>query len=248
MFSNDLELLDDFLQTSIAALDISYAEYQAAVDRYVELGEFLCSYWGATAGGVVYPQGSMLLGTVTRIIHRHDEYDLDAVCLRELAKESITQADLKSDVGHGLKLFVESDPMDHPELDDEGRRCWTLTYPGQSFHLDVLPALPDPKGAPQAIILTDKTVREWRYSNPIGFASWFNSMMATEREAKRAALSKRMNVEDVPEFDLKTTLQQAVQAFKRHRDIFFAENLDERPASIIITTLAGLAYTGGGNL
>jgi hypothetical protein len=36
-----------------------------------------------------------------------------------------------------------------------------------------------------------------------------------------------------------------VQALKRHRDIFFNGRLAERPASIIITTLAARAYQGG---
>ena len=40
----------------------------------------------------------------------------------------------------------------------------------------------------------------------------------------------------------KTPLQIAVQILKRHRDIYFQKDLDNRPVSIIITTLAALAY------
>jgi hypothetical protein len=134
-------VVDGLLERSIEALDISPAEYAAAIRRYDELSEFLCAYWDdSTVGGSIDPQGSMNLGTVTRIIHRNDEYDLDAVCRRDYAKGSISQSDLKADVGQGLGLFCKGEPTDGPELDDEGRRCWTLLYPGQHFHLDILPA------------------------------------------------------------------------------------------------------------
>lgn len=39
-----------------------------------------------------------------------------------------------------------------------------------------------------------------------------------------------------------------VQALKRHRDIYFTDHIEERPASIVVTTLAAMAYTGGDDL
>ncbi len=57
-----------------------------------------------------------------------------------------------------------------------------------------------------------------------------------------------MDVEDVPAWYVKTTLQRSVQALKRHRDIHFADAPEDRPASIIITTLAARAYPGTGSL
>lgn len=241
--------IDDLLGRSIESLDISRAEYTVAVRRYEELAEFLCSYWDDSGvGGSIYPQGSMNLGTVTRIIHRNDEYDLDAVCRREYAKGSISQDDLKAGVGHGLGLFCKSNPTDGPELDDEGRRCWTLLYPGQKFHLDVLPALPDIDREPNGILLTDTTRTRWLQSNPTDYGQWFRGVMANEFAERMMVLSKRMDVAEVPPETVKTTLQRSVQALKRHRDIHFAENLDRRPPSILITTLAARAYRGGGSL
>lgn len=43
--------------------------------------------------------------------------------------------------------------------------------------------------------------------------------MAKELEDKLLVLAKRMDIEQVPTWQVKTTLQQAVQALKRHRDI-----------------------------
>lgn len=241
-------VLDDLLDRSIESLDISTAEYHAAVDRYGQLSDFLCDYWGASrVGGSIYPQGSMSLGTVTRIIHRNDEYDLDAVCRREYAEGSISQEALKEDVGHGLEQFCTTSPAGKPELDDEGRRCWTLLYPGQHFHLDVLPALPDPETEPNGIRLTDTTRTRWLQSNPKDYSQWFRGVMADEFAERMVVLSKRMDVDEVPPETVKTTLQRSVQALKRHRDIHYADRLDRRPPSIIITTLAARAYRGGGS-
>lgn len=242
-------IVDDLLGRSIESLDISTEEYAAAVRRYNELSEYLCEYWDdSRVGGSIYPQGSMNLGTVTRIIHRNDEYDLDAVCRREYANGSISQDDLKADVGHGLSLFCKSTPTTGPTLDDEGRRCWTLLYPGQNFHLDILPALPDEDRQPNGILLTDTTRTRWLQSNPKDYGQWFRGVMADEFAERMVVLSKRMDVSEVPPETVKTTLQRSVQALKRHRDIHFADDLDRRPPSILITTLAARAYRGGGLL
>jgi hypothetical protein len=74
--------------------------------------------------------------------------------------------------------------------------------------------------------------------------------MAQELLRKRVALAEKRQsqVEDVPDWDVKTTLQQTVQALKRHRDIFFMDAPDFRPPSILLTTLAALSYRGEQNL
>lgn len=248
MYANLDQQLNELLRTSIGSLDISDTEYHLAVSRYKAVGQFLADYWDdSRVGGEVYPQGSMRLGTVTRNIHRNDEIDIDLVARRDLRKTCITQAELKADTGHGLDLFVKSGPAGLPS-NEEGKRCWTLLYSG--FHLDVLPALPDEEDGGTGILITDTGLRPWLPSNPIGYADWFHAVMRTEWLEKRAVLAeiKAMDVADVPDWTVKTTLQRTVQALKRHRDIYFTNNLADRPASVIITTLAARAYRGGGSL
>lgn len=240
--------LDELLGASIASFDIPDEVYERAVERYRDIGAWLADYWAESpSDGEVYPQGSFRLGTVVQPIHQDGEYDIDLVCRRDIAKESTTQAALKQDVGGGLGLYVRNGPEGRPTL-SEGKRCWTLDYAGEPFHLDVLPALPDPEATPNGIILTDRALREWQHSNPIDYASWFRRRMREEFIQLREAVAKRMDVDDVPEWKVKTTLQRTVQALKRHRDMFFAETPDEGPASIIITTLAARAYAGAGLL
>src|SRR5487761_176729 len=247
MYATLGQQLDDLLQMSIESLDISDAEYRLAVSRYQAVAQSLADYWDdSPTGGEVYPQGSMRLGTVTRNIHRNDEVDIDLVAHRDLPRTSITQAQLKADTGHGLDVFVKSGPDGHPSM-EEGKRCWTLRYSG--FHLDVLPALPDEEDDGAGILITDTGLRPWLPSNPIDYADWFHAVMRTEWLEKRAVLAEKgVHVADVPDWKIKTTLQRTVQALKRHRDIYFTDDLADRPASVIITTLAGRAYRGGGSL
>lgn len=239
--------LDELLKIGICQLDITSAERATAVARYKAVARALAEHWNTDPyDGMVYPQGSMRLGTINRNIHRNDEIDIDLVALRDRPKESTTQAELKEDTGLGLEKFVLSEPEGAPAL-DEGKRCWTLSYSG--FHLDALPALPNLVASSRsAIIITDTKVVRWQYSNPIAYAEWFRGVMASEFAEKLVVLAKRMSIDEVPDWAVKTTLQQTVQALKRHRDIFFTGRLDQRPASIIITTLAARAYRGIGDL
>lgn len=241
------QALDEMLGTGISQLDITPPERDLAVARYIEVARSLAEHWNTDPyDGLVYPQGSMRLGTITRNYHRDDEIDIDLVARRDQPKQSISQDELKTDTGLALEKFVLSVPEGSPAL-DEGKRCWTLHYPG--FHLDVLPALPNPDAKSKTgIIITDTELIRWQFSNPIAYANWFHKVMAEELADKLKVIAKRMDIAQVPDWQVKTTLQQTVQALKRHRDIYFTNALDLRPASIIVTTLAAHAYRGGGDL
>jgi hypothetical protein len=72
--------------------------------------------------------------------------------------------------------------------------------------------------------------------------------MAAAFERRRKQLHERMritaSVEAIPDYKVRTPLQQAIMILKRHRDVRFAERPDDRPISVILTTLAGHAYSG----
>jgi hypothetical protein len=239
--------LSELLGHGLSQLDITVDDYLLIERTYTDVAYTLADYWEADAyDGLLYAQGSVPLGTVTRKYHRNDEIDIDLVVLRDLRKDQITQAELKADVGEGLEKYLSDGPDEDPEL-VEGKRCWTLQY--ERYHLDALPALPDSASRiGTGIILTDKSLVRWQHSDPKAYRDWFYGRMTEELAERRDVLAKRMEVESVPYPMIKTTLQQTVQALKRHRDIYFSDHLDDRPASIIITTLAALAYRGGGDL
>jgi len=91
---------------------------------------------------------------------------------------------------------------------------------------------------------------DWKVSNPEGYARWFESRMklATALLEHRRLEMKAAKVEDLPAFRWKTPLQRCIQVLKRHRDVMFAQNVDLKPISIVITTLAARAYTGEADL
>jgi hypothetical protein len=264
---------DDVLEEIAEALDIPPTKLEEAKERYESLGAWLDRPESTLSAydPEITPQGSILLGTVTRPLTQAEEYDIDLVCLLKASKFDFTQKSLKEAVGHEVLLYARAHNMD--KKPDERRRCWTVHYAdGAQFHMDVLPALPDAgkyqlileqRGyralardaslTGQAIAITDNTLPQyaritddWPQSNPMGYAAWFRSRMAVQlTELKKALASRQLvtaSVEDIPDHKVKTPLQRAIQLLKRHRDCMFAEDGEHKPISIIITTLAAHAY------
>jgi hypothetical protein len=235
------------LTSIIEELDIPPHLQEGAIAAYTEVGGYLDEHFleAGRSGCEIYPQGSFRLGTVVRPVGQ-DDYDIDLVCLRDLSKNSVTQADLKEQVGDAIRKYLEEN-RSAPGL-SEGGRCWTLTY-NQGFHMDVLPSIPYTDGDETAILITDRDMRDWQHSNPIGYANWFHARMADEFAIRKTELAESIQVktEEVADWRVKTTLQRSVQILKRHRDIAFGDD-DEKPISIIITTLAAHAYNGNGDL
>jgi hypothetical protein len=56
-----------------------------------------------------------------------------------------------------------------------------------------------------------------------------------QRRLVEAALKRHVNVADVPEWEVRTTLQRVVQVLKWHCMLRFATDPDNRPPSILIT-------------
>lgn len=251
MNANHDDQLTQVLGAGIESFDIPEDQFEVAEAAYKAACEFLRDYWSDSGtGGVLYPQGSMRLGTVTALIHRRDEYDLDMVCRHDLDRSQIEPEDLKADVGDALEHFVKEHPGLGLTLDDEGRRCWTFVHDSLPFHMDVLPAIPNSKAEPNGIWATDTEASKWHPSAPTDYADWFLGVQHDEWNAGAIEIAERrqMDVECLPRRAFKTTLQRTVQALKRHRDIYFTDDLGNRPSSIIITTLAAQSYEPGGDL
>lgn len=245
-------------------LDVSPAKYQDAEERY----KAVCEWLGAEGSELaeyepdLYPQGSFALGTAIRPLG-DDHYDVDVVCLLDEIAANISQKELKRKVGDRLKENERYRKMLKPP--EGGRRCWTLEYADASkFHLDILPAIPDPlwlsvgghvpeEWAKHAIQITDTTtwdrLRDWPRSNPRGFAAWFKYQMRVRLEEGRrvVAKAKAASIAEIPDYEVRTPLQRLVQILKRHRDMRYAGN-EHRPISVIITTLAAHAYDNEASL
>lgn len=260
---------DEFLAALADELAISEARYDEACRSYGSLGEWLHRPDSTVLryDPQIYVQGSFRLGTAIRPLGDEEEYDVDSVCvLQTLGTGDLSQKELKDLVGAEIEAYRRSQSMVKPL--DEGNRCWVLTYAdGAQFHMDIVPAVPnaarqrllleaahlDPRWSETAIVITDRrspTYRyisdDWQRSNPKGYAEWFRLRMGAVFERRRRTLAEAVHasVEEIPEYRVRTPLQSAIMILKRHRDGMFVNRYDERPISVIITTLAAHAYDG----
>ncbi len=226
-------------------LDIPPGLAERARTEYQQLGEYLCQDPALRAFlPYVYPQGSFRLGTTIKPVNDRDDYDIDGVCRLWLLKVHLTQKQLKALVGDALKRSPR-----YRALLSEGRRCWTLTFP-DGFHIDILPSIPDPDRSPNGLLITDRELFRWQTSNPVDYGEWFKVRQTVQFERERREVAKAMGaqIDDVPDHLVRTPLQRAVQLLKRHRDIMFQARPDDKPISIIVTTLAAHAYDNSANV
>lgn len=253
------ELLEELGQT----LDISEEQYATAVRSYKAVGHQLSKEGSSLAPykPEILPQGSFLLGTMIKPVNENDDLDIDLVCKLTGKQPSWTQYNLKQKVGDQLK----ENEVYRKMLKKEGRRCWTLEYSDSAnYHMDILPSIVD-SGYQTilemafsssdltdlnelAIRITDKNRDDyffennhklWLKCNPFGYGKWF-SVQASLEIGKRIILSE--SIKPVPQYQKeKLPLQRVVQILKRHRDLMFNGD-EDKPISIIITTLAARAY------
>ena len=255
----------DFMERLAAELEVPPSRYEEAKRRYESVGAWLDRDESSLKDydPVVYVQGSFRLGTPIRPASENEHYDIDLVCELTIGKHQCSQQQLKAKLGCEMRLYAKAHGMKEAE---EGRRCWTLDYAdGAQFHLDALPAIPDAIGHRQylaanamksewsdtAIAITDvkhpayrQIHPDWPHSNPRGFTNWFRSRMKVSFNARRGAmaLEAMASVESIPAYRVKTPLQQVIQILKRHRDLMFLAEPDNKPISVIVTTLAAQAY------
>ena len=231
-------------------LDPPPERHQAARDRYTDLGEFLAEIATNTLSRDVnvYPQGSFRLGTTTRDPFT-GEFDVDLVIRVGFHKSEISQRELNDKVGEWLDLYAADryfgeSPLAPSDL-KHGSRAWTFTY-DDHFHMDALPVaaadpgeIPSTAGTPEW--LTDKAFWNWLATNPSGLAEWFSDITRPELET-RAKVAK-VEVEELPPDQAKSSMKRAVQILKRHRDHAFQDDEDDlAPPSVLITVLTGCAY------
>lgn len=256
---------EQFLEDISEAIQIPEGRYEEAANRYKSLktwltrNESILKYYNPE----VSLQGSFKLGTVIKPVCEEEEYDIDLVCTTALTKSRITQERLKVMLGAEIQGYAKAHNMQDPE---SKRRCWRVQYAQDAqFHLDALPAIPESelprlllegRGVDKdlissAIAITDEEHQQyrnisedWPSSNPEGYSKWFYGRMQAVFHARRMVLAEAAGKreEEIPEYKVKTPLQSAIQILKRHRDMTHDGEIEDRPISIIITTLAAKAY------
>ncbi len=246
-------ILDKIYRELADSLNISNTMTEEIINSYRAVGNYLGEL-EEDLDILVFPQGSMALGTLIRPIKddKEGDYDVDLVCRLDNGRP-LTAKEIKNVVGTRLLENERYKKM----LDKEGKRCWTLQY--ADYHMDVLPCVPFTKLGKNHNGIEDTQIRlthkedngEYsnKYSNPKAYREWFiDEMKAAYKRGQEVFANKRnIDVEEVELFNVRTPLQMAIQILKRHRDNMFSKR-DNKPISIIITTLAAKAYNGETNL
>lgn len=254
-------------------LDIPASYYEKACERYRNLGEWLHREDSKVKAfePEVYLQGSFRYGTVNRPLLATEEYDLDLVCELRGSKAAVTQKQLKLLLGAEVTAYAEQ--YKFKSKPEERNRCWCLEYADDiSFHMDILPCIPEEQRVIQAIIfggvpkhlaqsavaITDRRLRQyaeitadWPTSNPRGLGLWFEEQARPLSRARAQQLVEQKlyaSIDAVPPYEWKTPLQRSIQVLKRHRDVMFKDEPDFAPISMIITVLAAKSYQGEADL
>lgn len=240
--------IDEMLRKIAAEIQISKSEFEKAERSYSAVGEYIAGKMPEFDVKVI-PQGSFRLGTVIKPISDKDDYDIDLVVI--IKNKFLKAKELKNSVGDIIKSHkIYSENL------TEGKRCWTIEYAeGSNYHLDILPTMPsDTYETEKELIMTHRADVESEYvfksTNPEKYYEWFLEKMQQEKEKLKQeyAVKNKKEIVDVPEYEIKTNLQIAIQLIKRYRDIMFKENSEVKPISIILTTIMTKVYTGTENI
>ncbi len=218
-------------------LEISESQYNEAKNRYEAIGKWLANssdyrlIWST-----IYPQGSMRIGTSVKPIGR-DEFDVDLMCHLKLVNNSATPKEINKLVGDRLR-----ENRTYENMLEQLKRGWRIKYANQ-FHLDITPSIKNLQCKNGGELVPDRKLQEWKPSNPIGYADWFEAHAAL-MPSIIAEFAARAEVLPFPsQGKFKGVLKRSVQIFKRHRDLYFQNKNNElKPISIIITTLAAKSY------
>lgn len=222
----------------------------------------------------IYPQGSFRLGTVIRPLDNGEyDIDIGCRLREGIGKEVLTQKQLKKLVGDDLERYRSERGIEAP-LDEKRRCWRLAYQDDLAFHMDVVPSIPEGVGRRQLLqesmraggldttlaarvaqhagAITDNQLpnydrvhQDWKISNSEGFALWFESRMRlAQLLLERNAAQAGATIDQLPSRRWNSPLQTAIRILKRHRDVMYREHTDSQPISVILTTLAALAYQG----
>lgn len=239
--------------------------FNLAKSRYTSLGEHFQKFDKSLN---IYPQGSMRLGTVVRPFRREKdaEYDIDTVLEFSNDKGQVTPEWIKQTTKEYLVIDDTYKKLLDKEKKRCWTLQYAEDSNAVGFHMDILPGVKEDakviasmmangvykNQVDKAIAITQKkkdNTYEWNPSNPAGYADWFYSinypLKADRIRNSRSVIfydNKGLfsSIDEVPEQLVKTSLQRVIMVLKRHRDVYFSRkhNEDDKPISIIITTLA----------
>ena len=244
MYSKDE--MDKLYNSLCTKITISDDMFEMAKKEYEDLSKWIDKKTPEYKARI-YTQGSFALGTVIKPLTEEDDYDIDLVI--ELNRDyGLTAEEYKKCIS---KEWLTSYRKHSKDL-VEKRRCWHVEYDDvRNFHMDVVPSY---KYYGDIIKITNQDEKLDRYtyisSNPNGYITWFfnqcdkvsTRLFDSYSKDHRVRITETAEIQNIKRNKIKNPLQKAIILLKRHRDLMFKDDVDNKPISIIITTLAALSY------
>ena len=160
------------LERLCQSLELTAAQFLQAKERYERVGSWLDGANDPVLRALaIYLQGSTAIGTTVRPINRN-EHDVDLIAQCPDVSPRISPAVLKSTIGERLRRNQH-----YARILEEKARCWRLSYANE-FHMDITPAIPNPRCPHGGELVPDKELKEWSPSNPKGYRKLFERRAA----------------------------------------------------------------------
>ena len=233
-----------FLDELCQQLDLTQTQYDQARTRYEAVGGWLAeSADPLLTSSTIYAQGSTAIGTNVKPL-KTNEHDVDLISLLVDGTPDMQPGQVKRLVGDRLRENGR-----YRDILQEKQRCWRIGYANE-FHLDITPAIPNPRCPNGGELVPDKTLSAWKPSNPKGFRDKFAEraklmpILRLEKSLVENAFAADATIEPFPtKAAFKGVLRRTVQILKRHRDVAFEKRDGSlAPLSVIITQLASQSY------
>lgn len=229
-------------------------------DRAIELYTNVCKSIEEKSGLKIsfYAQGSFATKTAIRPYKngRDQAYDVDVICEVDIKKESISPKLLKEYFRNALEKSRYSGSF------KEYDKCFTIVFTEQdgiNFSIDIIPSVPEdyetinlltnitdnPNLVKSSVAIPDTFGEDniWLTNNPKGYVEWFENEIQTFHNRylfEHRDTSYSDSIEELPEGEFNNNLLNSIKVLKRTRDVYYyRRNSDNKPSSIIITTIIG---------
>lgn len=247
------EPVDILLADTAIRVQLSYSNYQKAVDRYNVMQKWIEREDSEIRSFVelFYPQGSMAIGSTIASKLKNDEFDVDIVvqmsCARNIEPQIILDALYRSIKGQKGSRYYD--------CTKRNSRCVTVHY-ADGMHIDFTPSVLLPERLERTSHIFHHKVEEPSYYqrtltvNPYGFAEWFKRETAVDSdfaqlyetraiEYENIVLGKA-DAEELPRHEpvYKSMSVVALQLLKRWRNVQYDEREVRQPPSVMMSKFA----------
>lgn len=237
-FQDENVQLDDLLDRMAESLQLDQTRYELMIQHYEAIKKWIEAdeAFFKPFKYELYPHGSVRIRTTVKPIGK-DEFDLDIALHLKTHWTQHTPQKIYAELKRRL-----SEHGAYKEKMELKNRCIRLNYAGD-FHMDILPGIQENEWDEDKLRVPDRALGSWVSSNPRGYSNWF---MGRVNLAKTSILLKALRAENLPsnDYENKKPLQRAVQLIKRYRDVYFQKDDTYKTSSIVLTTIAGLYYSG----